>query len=137
MPTPPKKTNALQLRTRQQQPHSEHNTENKPKNKDTRHNNSRRWDNDQAAIDAFLEAPLLLTLLLKEFFFRMSDPSLLFLLISLSFRRHPMVLPDHGSSASKLTRKSQSFLAKSAPGIDGKALDATTSSPTETTFLMG
>jgi hypothetical protein len=60
-----------------------------------------------------LKGTTFLILLLKDFSFRMPIPPSYFLFfISLSFRRHPIVLPDSRLSASKLTRKSQSFFGE-------------------------
>jgi hypothetical protein len=58
-------------------------------------------DIHQAAVDTILKASLFFDLLFN-------DPEhtfVLLFLIGLSFKRHPIVLPDPGSSASKLVRK--------------------------------
>ena len=89
---------------------------------------SRRTYIHQAITYAFPEAPVFLLLLLNGF--SLQDPTLLaFFPISLSFERHPIVLSNPGSSTSKLTRKSQSFVTKRAPGTGAKAPEATTYHP--------
>jgi hypothetical protein len=76
-------------------------------------------------------------LLLKDFSFKILDPTFLLLfLIALSSRRQPIVLPDPGSSDSRLMRKSQSFLAKRALGTYANAPNITTSLSGETSRLV-
>jgi hypothetical protein len=63
---------------------------------------------DQAAVvDAFLAKPLFFFIPLKDFSFKILDPIFLLLFLrALSSRRQQIVLPDPGSSASKLAMKS-------------------------------